>query len=190
MAAIRSSRRLPASASILSLLCVLAPACGGKDPYSPGEKLGTFHVSAKLTRSTCGATPNPWEFDVRLNHDGAMLYWIQGGAPVEGRVDAAARTELRVETVYDVRAADAKKKLAVCSLARTDLFAVTLSGADAKPARDPALTTSFSGGLTYTFAPTEGSDCADQLTSVGGGFPALPCQVDYDLVGAFKSAAP
>jgi hypothetical protein len=170
-----------------SVVIALA-SCGGKDPYSPGTQLGTFHVAAKLTRTTCGKTPDPWEFDVRLNHEGTMLYWIQGGAPVEGKVDATAKTELHVATVHDLRPADAKRKLAACAVARADVVTMTLNGADAKPTRDPSLTTSFTGGLAYTFKPTDGSDCEDQLTSMGGGFEALPCDVHYDLVGTFKAA--
>lgn len=174
----------------LVLLPAIAPAmvsCGGKDPYNPGTKLGTFHVSAKLTSSTCGKPPNPWEFDVRLNHDGSMLYWIQGGAPIQGSISAAAKSELEAKTVYDLRAADEKKKLAVCSVSRSDRLSVTLNGADAKPVLDPSQTAGFSGGLSYSFSPTDGSDCTDQLSDVGGGFDALPCQVDYDLTGTLTA---
>jgi hypothetical protein len=162
-------------------------SCGGKDPYNPGTPLGTFHVSGKLTRTSCGTVPDPWEFDVRLNHDGTTLYWIQGGAPVEGRVDSSARTDLRAETIHDVRPANVKAKLAACSLTRADVVTMTLSAADTKPTRDPSLATGFTGVLTYSFRPTEGSDCEDQLAASGGGFETLPCEVAYDVAGAFKA---
>jgi hypothetical protein len=174
----------------LALLLAFGAACSGKDPYSPGTKLGTFHVTAKLTQTTCGATPDPWEFDVRLNHDGSTLYWIQGGAPVEGRVDTAAKAQLKSETTHSVRAADPRTKMAACSIARADILDVVLSSADTKPTTDPGTTASFAGGLVYSFTPTEGSDCVDQLTSTGGGFDALPCEVRYDIAGTFKSAPP
>ncbi|MBX3208805.1 MAG: hypothetical protein KF764_27480 [Labilithrix sp.] len=180
----RSPRRLGAGLFVLSLVA----ACSGKDPYSPGTKLGTFHVTAALTHTSCGATPNPWEFDVRLNHDGSTLYWIQGGAPIEGRVDGAARAQLEAEIVEEVRAADARTKRDACAIARTDVLALTLRGADAQPTSDPSLATSFGGGLAFTFAPTSGSDCSDQLTTAGGDFEALPCEVHYDVSGTFKSA--
>jgi hypothetical protein len=169
---------------------LLVVACSGKDPYSPGTKLGTFHVTAALKSTSCGATPNPWEFDVRLNHDGPTLFWITGGAPIEGRVDDAARTQLRGSVVSEVRAADVKAKRDACSIGRTDVLALTLAGADAAPTSDPSLATSFGGSLIYTFAPTAGSDCSDQVTSAGGDFDALPCEVHYDLTGRFKSPAP
>lgn len=167
----------------------LLSACTGKDPYSPGTKLGVFHVDAKLTLTSCGAVPDPWAFDVRLNHDRTTLYWVQGGAPIQGRVDSTARAELETEMVQEVRPADAKARRSACSVSRTDVLAVTLIDADAKPTTDPALMKSFSGALVYTFKPTEGSDCSDQLTASGGDFDALPCEVHYDLAGTFKSAA-
>jgi hypothetical protein len=176
----------------LALLTIIALAmsfagCGGKDPFNPGAPLGTFHVTARLSQSTCGPTPDPWEFDVRLNHDGRMLYWIQGGLPVSGQVSTTAQTELRSGTISDVRAADPKLRLAACSVSRTDVLDVLLSGPDAKPTTDPGATTTFTGNLAYSFAPTDGSDCSDQLASAGGGFAALPCAFSYSLSGAFKS---
>jgi hypothetical protein len=171
----------------LWILVSTLAACGGKDPFNPGAQLGTFHVTARLGRSTCGQAPNPWDFDVRLNHDGLTLYWLQGGLPVSGQVDSSARTELRANTTTDLRPADAKQKLAACSVTRTDMLDVVLSGADAKPATDPSRTASFTGALGYRFAPTDGSDCSDQLSAVGGGFDALPCDVSYDVSGTLTS---
>ena len=114
-----------------------------------------------------------------------MLYWIQGGAPLQGRVDATAKTTIETESVFEVRAADAKR--ALCSVARKDALDMSLSGADGALTRDPSLTTSFKGGLVYSFTPTEGSICTDQLTAAGGDFDALPCVVTYEVVGAFRS---
>jgi hypothetical protein len=142
----------------------------------------------KLTQNSCAETPNPWEFDIRLNHDGSTLYWVQTDAPpIEGRVDSNARTQMKAEVIDEVRAADPRTKREGCTIARTDVLALTLVGADAQPTSDPSLATSFSGGVVYTFAPTAGSDCADQVTMSGGGFEALPCEIRYDLTGTLKS---
>jgi hypothetical protein len=125
---------------------------------------------------------------VRLNHEGSTLYWIQTDAPpVQGQVDATARTQLEADLVLEVRPADARAKREACTIARTDVVAVTLADANAQPATDPALLQSFAGTLVYTFAPTAGSDCSDQVTTSGGDFATLPCEVRYDLAGAFKS---
>jgi hypothetical protein len=170
-----------------SALGMLAAACTGKDPYSPGNKLGTFRVTAKLTYSTCGPTPDPWEFDVRLNHDRSRLYWIQGGAPVQGDVSPIAKAQLESETTHDVRPADARRKTAACAITRRDVLDVTLLDATSTPTADPAATESFTGVLTYAFLPTEGSDCGDQLTSTGGDFDALPCEVHYEVAGTLHA---
>lgn len=170
-----------------SLVSTTAAGCTGKDPFSPGTKLGTFHVSAKLTQTTCGRTPDPWEFDVRLSHEGSTLYWVQGGAPVQGWVEASAMVRLKSETSYSLRAADPRAKRAPCATVRSDDLVVTLASADSKPTPDPDQVVSFSGTLVYAFAPTEGSDCTDQLASTGGGFEALPCAVHYEVTGALTS---
>ncbi len=180
----RSVRHLATAALALGVVA----ACSGKDPYSPGTQLGTFHVTAKLTHTSCGETPDPWRFDIRLNHEGSTLYWVQTDAPpIEGRVDSTARTQLQAEVVKEVRAADPRTKRDGCTIARSDVLALTLVGPDAQPTSDPSLTTSFSGTLVYTFAPVAGSDCADQLMSTDGDFDALPCEIHYDLTGALKS---
>lgn len=175
-------------ATVAAALSATCAGCSGKDPLNPGTKLGTFRVRASLTRSTCGPTPNPWAFEVRLAHDGPTLYWIQGGAPVQGPIDSNAKALFETEAVHDVRAADPKRKQAACSIARSDALAITLLGADGKPVADPALTSSFSGSLVYAFAPTEGSDCSDQLTAFGGGFESLPCAVAYGVAGTLERA--
>jgi hypothetical protein len=171
--------------SIVVAFVAAAAACTGKDPYHPGTKLGTFHVTAKLASSTCGATPNPWEFDVRLHHEGTTLYWVQGGAPIEGQVDGHAHARLEAETLHDVRPAD--RKQAACAMARKDVLEVALVDGASQPTRDPSLTAAFDGTLVYSFAPTQGSECDDQLAAVKeGGFEALPCVVRYTLTGVFK----
>lgn len=164
--------------------------CSGKDPYSPGTKLGVYRVDAKLTSSTCGAVPDPWQFDVRLNHDGSTLYWIQGGAPIQGRVDTNASALFEATVTNELRAADTKTRRAACSVARNDTLAITIVAADAKPNPDPAVMKSFVGSLVYDFVPLDGSDCSDQLTATGGDFDILPCSVRYELTGAFSSAQP
>ncbi|MFO0741220.1 MAG: hypothetical protein U0270_35305 [Labilithrix sp.] len=162
----------------------VATACFGKDPTNPGVEVGTFHVKASLTASTCGQPPNPWEFDVRINRDGSTLYWIQGQAPVAGEVDRTARTKLDTTVTSQIRPANTAKKLAACEIMRKDTLDVLLATADQKPAVDPADVNTFAGQLRYEFAPTDGSQCDDQLTASGGGYDALPCLVQYDLTGA------
>jgi hypothetical protein len=168
-----------------ALLALSAPGCTGKDPYAPGEPLGTFKVTGTLVSSTCGATPNPWLFDVKLRHQATTtLYWVQGDAPISGMIDPLARSIMKASDTRTVREADAKKKLAACNMVREDTVDLVLSPV-VTPVTDVKPATTFKGTLKYRFSVTEGSQCEDQLTESGGDFATLPCEVSYEL-GAQK----
>lgn len=171
------------SLAVGASVTLAAWGCSGKDATRPGESIGVFHVSGKLVSTTCGKTPDPWAFDVRLRHDKATLYWVQGDAPVSGPIDAAARATLKATAVSTVRAANEKTKTAACTMSRTDDVEVVLAPYVAQSA-DPGGTTSFKGTLAYRFDVMEGSQCEDQLAESGGDFAALPCSVSYEITGA------
>ena len=174
----------------LALACALG-ACTGKDPYRPGTPLGTFHVDGALLATSCGAesAPDPWSFDVKLARAGSTLYWIQGGLPVAGALDANAHTVLASSDTQTVHAAQPRAGAApavpLCALTRADGLDATLDG-------DPttaAGVVGFHGTLTYTISATANSDCSDQLASAGGPFTRLPCSVGYALTGV-RAAKP
>ena len=173
--------------SLVPVLLGIAAICGGsgcsgKDPYRPGESIGAFHVTGKLVSTTCGKTPDPWKFDVRLRHERNTLYWVQGDAPISGQVDPSAKAVLKSSDVKTVRAADPKSQRAACAMSRADVLTVVLAPVVA-PATDLHGATSFKGTLTYHFDATDGSECDDQLEASGGDFAVLPCDVHYDLGG-------
>ena len=174
------ARRMMARSSFGAalLLLTLACACSGKDPYKPGEPIGTFRVTSKLTKSTCGSVPDPWEFDVRLRREGTTLYWVQGGAPIQGKVDTQSRAQLASELTQVLRPANERTKTPSCAVTRTDLLDVVLA-----PGGDIAKTDRFTGTLAYRFTPTSESDCSDQLLTTGGDFETLPCEVTYSVDG-------
>lgn len=158
--------------------------CSGHDPYRPGESIGVFRVSGKLVSTTCGKTPDPWEFDVKLRHEASTLFWVQGDAPVSGVLDASARATMKTTSVQQVRPADAKSQTAACAMSRADIVDLKLAPvANVSNAAEVKGATSFAGSLTYRFAPTEGSACDDQLSEAGGDFATLPCDVRYELTG-------
>lgn len=168
---------------LLATLAICAGSgCSGKDPYRPGESIGAFHVTGALVSTTCGKTPDPWQFDVRLRHERNTLYWVQGDAPISGLVDGAAKAVLKSSDVRTVRAADPKRQMAACAMSRADVLSLVLAPTVA-PAIDLQGATSFKGTLTYRFDATEGSECEDQLATSGGDFTALPCEVHYNLEG-------
>lgn len=162
--------------------CLVLLGCNGTDRYSPGTPVGTFNVAAKLTTLSCGGSaPDPWTFDVKVNHDASTVYWIQGGAPISATVDADGHATFAAQTVTDVRAATAK--VPGCSIARTDSLGVYLIDGSTKPTTDPAELQTFEGTLSYTFAATEGSDCTTELAASGGSWEALPCTAAYTVKG-------
>jgi hypothetical protein len=160
-----------------------AAACSGKSPYRPGTPLGTFHVTGKLGANQCGAgsgAADPWEFDVKLSRDGDTLYWIQGGLPVAGTLDASAHTTMTSTDTRTIHDADPQHHIPFCGMTRDDSVDMTLAG-DA---------TSFSGELVYRFSESDGSDCSDQLAPAGGAFDTLPCSIHYAITSVRTVAPP
>lgn len=165
--------------TFLAVGLLAATSCIGKDPYNPGEPVGAFTVTAKLVANSCGQALNPWVFDIRLRHEESTLYWVQGSAPVSGKVDASAHAILSSTSTDNVRPADTRA--AGCTLTHEDNLDVILSDAASGPAIDPATTTSFVGTLAYHVGTTSDSDCSDQTTASGGSYAALPCDVRYEV---------
>jgi hypothetical protein len=162
-----------------TIVALLAVGCTGKDPTRPGDSIGVFHVTGKLVSTSCGQTPDPWAFDVRLRHDKSTLYWVQGDAPVSGLLDSAEHAVLKASQTQTVRAADEKMMTAACALSRTDTVDLVL----AMPGADIRGATSFKGTLAYQFKVVDGSSCDDQLKESGGDYATLPCTVSYELAG-------
>jgi hypothetical protein len=173
------------SAAALVTIAASFTACIGKDPYSPGTGLGTFHVTAKLVATSCGQAPDPWEFDVKLATDPGTLYWIQGDVPVTGKLDGTTHEASMTETTTDPVVTD-KAGNHACILERDDAFSATLT----PDAANAGAYSAFSGKLSYTFKVGDGStDCSTQLASSGGPYPTLPCSVAYTLT-ATRTALP
>lgn len=170
---------------VLTIAALASVGCSGKDPYRPGESIGIFHVTGKLIATSCGATPDPWAFDVRLRHDVTTLYWVQGDAPISALVDATAKADLTTSATLTARAQTANDP--GCTMARTDAVELVLAPLTAPvtvtAATELTSATSFTGSLKYHFAATDGSLCDDQLSDNGGQYAALPCDVQYELAG-------
>ena len=156
---------------VLGLLAMVV-SCTGTDKYNPGTPVGSFHVTSALTASSCGAAPNPWEFDVKLATDHNTLYWKQGDAPVAGTMDAASHVIMTATTEATVIPPDPRTNPTGCTIGRTDALAVTVTGAPIN---------AFTGTLSYTFEPANGSDCSGAIGT--DGYAALPCSVSYNITG-------
>jgi hypothetical protein len=160
------------------LWILLLPGClGNKDPLNPGTPLGTFHVTGTLKGNSCGdelGAGATWAFDIHLSRDHSTLYWDQGGQPVVGQLDASSHATMTSSDTRTIHEANPQRGIGFCGITRDDTLGVTLAGDEA----------SFTGSLSYTFSPSDGSDCTDQLVESGGTFAALPCTTTYDITGA------
>ena len=168
------------------LAIFLLAACGDPttDAHDPGVKLGTFHVTAARTANTCGegalGTQAAWTFDVKLSRADRQLLWNNGAELITGSLDADEVTfHFDSGVLIDMRTA-ADHGLPPCSVQRHDQSAGKLAAAGADVA-------SFTGTLSYDFAPTTGSSCADLNGVV---VAALPCGFAYTLAGARVAGAP
>lgn len=174
-------RRIP-----FVLAGVLALGCGnlGKDAKTPGDPLGTYHVTGKLQSSTCGpgalGSSDVWEFDVKLSRDGTDLYWLTGKDVIPGRV-AADGVTFAFDARVVVPVEQAGRGKTGCTIVRHD----TASGELASTGKD---VTSFDGLMRFGYTADAASDCSDVL-GVEGGLAMLPCEMSYNLA-ATRTAAP
>lgn len=146
------------------------------DPDGPGEFIGVFSVDAKQEANSCGAgaldAPASWTFDVRLSREVGVLLWNNGTEYIEGELSSDKRVfSFATSVIVDMRDQNSPAWLPPCSIARADRSNGTIAGDDA----------SFTGKLSYDFAPTSGSDCTDLVTSAMPEFAALPCGISYTL---------
>jgi hypothetical protein len=154
-------------------LALLGTACDEKP--LPGTLLGTYAVDAQSQTNSCGlAAPNPWQFDVQMSQDGALLYWswLDGNPAVSAPLSGTTATLLATQQA-NVDGVDGG--LGPCTMERDDTLEVTL-GTGSPP-------TTFTSTITYAFSVTAGSDCSDQLGSAGGQYTELPCTVIYSATG-------
>ena len=164
----------PVTAAVAA--AVAAGACA--DQPLPGTMLGTYQVVGQSLTNTCGlGMPNPWNFDVQLSRDGGTLYWswIDGRPALYGPLTNQSDAELTATQQANVDGT-ADGGLGPCTLSRADSVQVQL-GTGSQPA-------AFTATIQYAFSVVSGSDCSDQLTSVGGQYDALPCTIVYSAEGS------
>jgi hypothetical protein len=155
---------------------------GSGDAHAPGADLGSFNVIATITQNTCGegalGEQSPWQFTVRLEKDPGVIYWNNGQAVIPGAILADGVTfSVDSSAVQNMRDPNVVGPLP-CSILRTDHAGGTLNAAT-------DTVTSFTGTLSYTYAPTAGSTCDDLVQSTTPVVAALPCGFTYAMTGAY-----
>jgi len=175
------------SRALLLLSCALAasgcanPAeLGSEDPKAPGEVLGLYTLSGRLTEDDCGAeslnAPPEWSFEVKLSRERSTLYWLNGREAIVGEIDDAG--SFSFETHLDLKLAEARGAAKGCTVRRSDGAVGSLTSSD----------DALSVKLSYGYAATTGSDCSEFATGTDGMPQALPCSMTYTLAGARVSA--
>lgn len=157
------------------------------EPSTVGDPLGEFRVAATQTANDCGAgalgMQEKWEFDVVLSAGADEIYWDNGREIITGQLDAGhGAFTFETGVLIDMRTADTPGYVPDCSIFRSDVASGDLESPDGE-------VVAFDGELTYTFTPTEGSDCTDLAGPEGPVFLRLPCSMDFDLIGE-RSVAP
>jgi hypothetical protein len=153
---------------------------GSEDPKAPGEVLGFYALSGKLTDDSCGAeslnAPGEWSFEVKLSRDRGTLYWLNGREGIVGEIDAAG--SFSFETHVDKTLAERRGAAKGCTMRRSDIASGALSNAGE----------AVSMKLSYAFEAIADSDCTEFTTGTDGQPVALPCSMTYTLSGSRVSA--
>ena len=198
----------PARAPFASMVPLLALAgcanmLGTSDPTNPGDPIGSYALVANVDdTSTCAelaaAQPRPWDFDVKLRHDGTTAYWIANGSPIAGTLDTTKGT-FAFSTTESMAIHDAipAQGLGACTIIRTDDFSGTFAGDPTTTAGGATLT----GTLRYGYVVSPGSDCRDLVgdgvtsndplaqwdptpqPASHGQFSVLPCYLQFAVTG-------
>lgn len=170
-------------------LLALALACAGceqffgdgsQDAHNPGTDLGSFTVQANATSNTCGdgalGEQPSWSFNVRLSRDTGVLYWNNGQVAIAGTLASDDVTfSFDTQVIQNMRDPNVVGP-PPCSIARTDHAEGKLDAATGDVA-------SFTGKLSYSFAPTAGSNCDDLVESETPLVLQFPCGFAYDMAG-------
>ncbi len=173
--------------SWLALAALPLVACLDKpyDPDGPGEFIGVFDVDAQQETNTCGAGAlgalAAWSFEVRFAREIGIIYWNPGAELVTGTLDADKHTfAFDTNVVAYKRDANSDPFLPPCTVNRHDRSSGKIADDDA----------SFTGKLSYDWAPTIGSDCTDLVMSDSPEFGALPCGMTYTLAAKRTATTP
>jgi hypothetical protein len=177
-------RALTRARCVLLLVSLLAYGCvqpgeqaeEAQDPHAPGEQLGAYAMGGALSSDACGAAslnaPERWSFSLKLSRQGDALYWLNGREAIVGEIDAKGR--FAFETHLDIPLTPKRGAAKGCTIVRSDSAKGTL-------AHDAG---SLSAELTYSYAATPDSDCAEEVATAATGMPrALPCALTYALRG-------
>jgi len=171
-------------ALLAGLLVIFGAAC--EPPDYPGESLGSFRIEGTLEANTCGVDAVPafanLVFESELRMDGSTPYWRRDGLlPVGGVVRSDGRLEFEFRQTFPL-GPNPDGTGERCYLTQTEHVLVVLLG-DEDGVSDAGVPPGLEGTNGIHWAPASDTECAYVTVASGGPFEALPCDVDYALVG-------
>jgi hypothetical protein len=153
-------------AALAVLFSLLSLDCAGADTEEPpGTLLGTFHATALLTDSNCGAgieAPDKHELQFVLSQDDTAIYWTQSGITLVGSLDDD-------EATWTYQAPGQTD--GTCRIDQQQIFEATLDDVESPD--------TLRGTIRLEVSPISGSNCSGQTTATGGTFDNLPCSAGY-----------
>ncbi|MGE0787038.1 MAG: hypothetical protein AB7S26_15295 [Sandaracinaceae bacterium] len=174
-------RRASVLLAILSL-CAL-PAC--RPPRPVGTSLGQYEVHGDLMESTCGQgypATDLWFF-VELRHEpGGIGYWKPPmGSMIQGMLEPQVDFHFSDQRQIVAIEPDEINGVIGCALTREE----TVDGEFGGEAPDAGVALGdghFDAADIIRVRPASG-DCSALFVVNGGPFDALPCQLDYAMIG-------
>lgn len=170
---------------LVTLSCGCADYFGQTKENQPGDAIGKYQIVAEAdVTSSCteiiNSAPRPWRFDVTLRRESNNGFWVSGGEPISGTIDAAGKLSFKQTIPVQVHGVDKVNGIGECTILRTDDFTGTMAGAPTSP--DGRQT--FTGTLRYSYQVNPGSDCRDVVGVQTEGrmnplFAVLPCDARF-----------
>lgn len=175
-------------ARAFAFCAIFAGGCAEPNPdhdaKTPGHLLGTYALSGRITRDSCGAellgAPDPWSFQVKLSRFQRDLYWLNGREAIVGDI-AADGSAFHFSTRVDVNISPAGGVSNGCVVSRFDT-------ADGLLALEGEAVTGLEANLSFEYRPKGDSECIE-IIGIPGGVEQLPCSLTYSLAGGIADGS-
>ena len=177
------------SVSVAFVFSLAASGCltfgqgGSQDDEGAGEP--GFAVAADPLSSTCGSNQldleAAWSFTVQIETDpeAEIVTWDDGTRKGEVALELEDLSFTVTSTkVVDMRTSEEVGWLPPCRIRRTDRVEATLDDAE-----EP---TALEGKMSFSFEPTDESDCSDILAREAPVIAKLPCEAKFEIEGELR----
>lgn len=157
-------------------------------PPPPGELVGRYSVTGTVESDSCGpglGANRAVAFTAELRDDSGTGYWIFADLrPTPGSLDEDGSFFFQQQAAWTLVSPRPGSSYTGCRVTQVE----TIDGKIARDDSDAGVDNTAAGiGLTASntidLVPLAGDDCSPGLATQGGPLMALPCRVEYQLVG-------